>query len=185
MSSHRVPPTGLLDGAIEHAPSLKRESEYRIPAEDAARAPHTEAQSPGLGSIARFRRSPLPTALHEVTRGLPAPPCVLRRDRPAAVTSCHPRNWIPHVGARHRRRCIDLVLRCDFDGAWHRPGRSQRARGWHARQTRPYAPGGGGGDFQLSTFNIQLSAIWLSFSRVVYTSCGKGVRWPTPNISRN
>ncbi len=25
-----------------------------------------------------------------------------------------------HVGARHRRRCIDLVLRCEFDGAWHR-----------------------------------------------------------------
>ena len=27
---------------------------------------------------------------------------------------------MPHVGARHRRRCVDLVLRSDFDGAWHR-----------------------------------------------------------------
>ncbi len=40
-------------------------------------------------------------------------------------SNCAPRGSHPspsdlHVGARHRRRCVDLVLRFDFDGAWHR-----------------------------------------------------------------
>jgi len=34
---------------------------------------------------------------------------------------------VPHGGARHRRRCCDLVLRFDFDGAWHRPGGMERS----------------------------------------------------------
>ncbi len=37
-----------------------------------------------------------------------------------------------HVGARHRRRCVDLVLRLDFDGAWHRPARSLRCTDFDA-----------------------------------------------------
>ena len=57
---------------------------------------------------------------------------------------CHPSHSDLHVGARHRRRCVDLVLRCDFDGAWHRPARSQWARGRHARQTRPLSHREGG-----------------------------------------
>ena len=51
------------------------------------------SQAPALAfdSICRFQRTLLPNALPEMTRGLPAPPCVLRSDRPAAVTSRHHR----------------------------------------------------------------------------------------------
>jgi len=48
-------------------------------------------------------RAPLPKALPEVTRGLPAPPFGLRRDKPAAVTS------------RHQRVAVwPLILRSSF-----------------------------------------------------------------------
>ncbi len=39
---------------------------------------------------------------------------------PLPPTGCPLRIWVPRVGAMHRRRCVDLVLRFDFDGAWQR-----------------------------------------------------------------
>ncbi len=68
-----------------------------------------------------------------------------------------PRSWAPHVGARHRRRCVDLVLRFDFDGAWHRPARSQWAWSRHARSSRPFMIREGG--WERSTFNVQRSTL--------------------------
>ncbi len=63
------------------------------------------------------------------------PNCELRIDRrprpqPLPAAGCHPSHSDLHVGARHRRRCVDLVLRFDFDGAGHRPARilSMRSR---------------------------------------------------------
>ncbi len=80
------------------------------------------------------------------------------RPQPLPPAGCHPRIRVPHGGARHRRRCCDLVLRCDFDGAWHRGNafgvRSEVARPPIAPNTGP----GGWGNVQRSTFNVQLSS---------------------------
>ncbi len=78
------------------------------------------------------------------------PNCELRIDRrprpqPLPAAGCHPSHSDLHVGARHRRRCVDLVLRFDFDGAWHRPARIRCAPGRHARPSRPFKIRVGGG----------------------------------------
>ncbi len=74
--------------------------------------------------------------------------------RPSPLATASPEG---NVGARHRRRCVDLVLRLDFDGAWHRPARSGRAQRRHARPSRPFTTRMGGGE--LSTFNFQREGV--------------------------
>ena len=88
------------------------------------------------------------------------------RPQPLPPAGCHPRIRAPHVGARHRRRCCDLVLRFDFDGAWHRPARSQCARGRRTRLSRPHAPGWRGSWIFVLCSSIRLRAAGCAPTRV-------------------
>ncbi len=100
------------------------------------------------------RQSPRIAAAHHRCCHLPRTPVAVPVPV-AAAGRLPPSHSDLHVGARHRRRCVDLVLRLDFDGAWHRPARSVPARERHARSTRLPRPGRGAGtfDFRLWTFD--------------------------------
>ncbi len=70
-----------------------------------------------------------------------------RRDHPRVVhgqgivdLTASSRPSPEQVGARHRHKCIDLVLRFDFGGGWHRPTRTLRIAAFEAPISRPRSP---------------------------------------------